>query len=57
LRLVDYHAPDALERIAAAIGPRTAAVGYVWLEVEERPPIAALADLAHRHGLPLLVDP
>ncbi len=56
LRLVDYHAADALERIAAAIGPRTAAVGYVWLEVEERPRIAALAELAHRHGLPLIVD-
>ncbi len=56
LRLVDYHAADALEQIAAAIGPRTAAVGYVWLEVEERPAIAALAELAHRHGLPLIVD-
>jgi L-seryl-tRNA(Ser) seleniumtransferase len=56
LRLVDYHAADALERIEAAIGPRTAAVGYVWLEVEERPRIAALAELAHQHGLPLIVD-
>ena len=56
LRLIDYHAADALAQIEAAIGPRTAAVGYAWLEVEERPPIAALADLAHRHGLPLLVD-
>ncbi|MFN9753859.1 MAG: aminotransferase class V-fold PLP-dependent enzyme [bacterium] len=56
LRLIDYHAADALAQIEAAIGPRTAAVGYVWLEMEERPPIAALAELAHRHGLPLLVD-
>lgn len=56
LRLVDYHAADALEQIEAAIGPRTAAVGYVWLEVTERPRIAALAELAHRHGLPLIVD-
>lgn len=56
LRLIDYHAADALAQIEAAIGPRTAAVGYAWLEVEERPPIAALAELAHRHGLPLLVD-
>lgn len=56
LRLIDYHAEDALARIEAAIGERTAAVGYVWLEVAERPPIAALAELAHRHGLPLIVD-
>lgn len=56
LVLVDYHADDALEQIEQAIGPMTAAIGYVWLEVTERPPVAALAQLAHRHGLPLIVD-
>ena len=56
LRLIDYHAEDALARIEEAIGERTVAVGYVWLEMEERPPIAALAELAHRYGLPLIVD-
>jgi D-glucosaminate-6-phosphate ammonia-lyase len=53
---LDYRAADALERIAAAIGPRTAAVGYAWLHVDERPPLEELARLAHRHGLPLIVD-
>ena len=56
LRLVDYHAGDALTRIEEAIGERTAAIGYVWLEMEERPRIAALAEMAHRYHLPLIVD-
>lgn len=56
LILIDYHAPDALQQIERAISPRTAAIGYAWLEVEERPSIAALADLAHRYDLPLIVD-
>lgn len=56
LVLVDYHADDALERIRRAITARTAAIGYVWLQVEERPDIGALAELAHQHGLPLIVD-
>lgn len=62
LVLVDYHAPDvtenggALRQIEQAISAKTAAIGYVWLEVTERPNLAALADLAHRHGLPLIVD-
>ena len=53
---VDYDADDALDRIREAIGPRTAAIGYAWHQVEERPPIHELAQLAHEHGLPLLVD-
>ena len=56
LVLIDYHAGDALTRIERAINSQTAAIGYVWLQVEERPEIAALAALAHRHGLPLIVD-
>lgn len=56
LVFVDYHADDALRQIEQAIGPKTAAIGYVWLEVTERPSVAALAELAHRHGLPLIVD-
>lgn len=56
LVLIDYRADDALQQIERAITPQTAAIGYVWLQMEERPDIAALADLAHRHGLPLVVD-
>lgn len=56
LVVVDYRAADALPQIERAITPQTAAIGYVWLEVEERPDIAALAELAHRYGLPLIVD-
>jgi D-glucosaminate-6-phosphate ammonia-lyase len=46
LVLIDYHAEDALRRIEQAIGPRTAAIGFV----------TALASLAHHYGLPLIVD-
>ena len=53
---VDYDADTALERIEAAIGPKTAAIGYAWHRARERPDIGELADLAHRHGLPLFVD-
>lgn len=53
---LDYRAPNSLRQIEQAITPATAAVGYVWLQVDERPDIGALADLAHRHGLPLIVD-
>src|SRR5262245_45991917 len=53
---VDYSAPSALARIRSAIGPRTAAVGFVWHQVEERPPVGDVARLAHENGLPLLVD-
>jgi D-glucosaminate-6-phosphate ammonia-lyase len=53
---VDYDAPDALARIEAAITLKTAAIGCVWSRVEEKPEIGALAQLARRRGLPLLVD-
>ena len=53
---IDYRAADALRQIEQAITPRTAAIGFVWLRMDERPDITALADLAHRHELPLIVD-
>lgn len=53
---LDYSAPDALDQIRAAINPRTAAIGYVWLGTRENPRIQALADVAHDHDLPLIID-
>ena len=53
---VDYRADDALAQIEQAITPRTAAIGYVWLTLREMPDIGALVNLAHRHGLPVIVD-
>ena len=53
---VDYRADDALAQIEQAITPRTAAIGYVWLTLREMPNIGALVNLAHRHGLPVIVD-
>lgn len=45
-----------IARIEAAISPRTAAVGYVWKRVSQQPSLNAVAEVAHRHGLPLIVD-
>ncbi|MBI4025080.1 MAG: aminotransferase class V-fold PLP-dependent enzyme [Verrucomicrobia bacterium] len=53
---VDYQGPNALKQIETAIGPKTAAVGYPWHHVDEKPSIDKLAELAHRHRLPLIVD-
>jgi len=53
---VDYRAPDALRQIELAINSRTAAIGYVWLRMDEKPDLRSLAELAHRCGLPLIVD-
>jgi len=53
---MDYGARDALSQLEARIGPHTAAIGYQWLQVEESPSIRQLAALAHRHGLPLIID-
>ncbi len=53
---IDYHATDALQQIERAINSHTAAIGYVWYGVEERPSIKALVDLAHRHELPVIMD-
>lgn len=56
LVLIDYHAPNALDQIERSITDRTAAIGFVWLRVDERPDLEKLAELAHRHHLPLIVD-
>ena len=56
LKLIDYRALDALQQIEQAITSKTAAVGFVWLRVDEKPDLTTLAELAHRHGLPLIVD-
>jgi D-glucosaminate-6-phosphate ammonia-lyase len=56
LVLINYRADDALRQIERAITPRTAAIGFVWLRVDERPDLTALGDLAHRHGIPVIVD-
>jgi L-seryl-tRNA(Ser) seleniumtransferase len=53
---VDYDAPGALGAIEAAIGPRTAAVGFVAIGSIENPDFSSLVALAHRHGLPVIVD-
>ncbi len=56
LVLIDYRATDALQQIERVITPKTAAIGFVWLRMDERPDLSSLADLAHQHGLPLIVD-
>jgi L-seryl-tRNA(Ser) seleniumtransferase len=53
---LDYWADDVLQHIESSITEKTAAIGYAWHEVEEKPRIEQLAALAHRHGLPLIVD-
>jgi len=53
---IDYHAPNALERIEQSINSRTAAIGYVWYGVQERPHLISLVELAHLHDLPEIVD-
>lgn len=56
LDLVDFSAPNALEVIENRIGPQTAAIGYVWKHMGQTPNVREVADLAHRYGLPLVVD-
>ena len=53
---LDYQSADALEQIERAIGPHTAAIGYVWYRVTETPDLKQLVSLAHRHHLPVIMD-
>jgi L-seryl-tRNA(Ser) seleniumtransferase len=53
---VDYEKSDALTQIENAISPQTAAVGYVWKRTHQKPSLREVAELAHRYGLPLIVD-
>lgn len=53
---VDYEADGALEQIERAINPRTVAIGYEWTNMHHRLAVRQVAQLAHRHGLPLIVD-
>lgn len=53
---LDYKAPDALAQIERHIHARTAAIGWVWLSMNEIPDLTDLIELAHRHGLPVIID-
>lgn len=53
---VDYDAPDALAQIEAAISECTAAIGYVWLSVDQTTTLVDVIELAHARGLPVIVD-
>jgi L-seryl-tRNA(Ser) seleniumtransferase len=53
---VDYENGDALSKIENAISQKTAAVGYVWKRTNQKPSLREVADIAHRHDLPLIVD-
>jgi L-seryl-tRNA(Ser) seleniumtransferase len=53
---VDYRASDCLGQITSLITPRTAALGFVWMGVNEQPRFDNLVELAHQHGLPVIVD-
>ncbi|WP_143089799.1 aminotransferase class V-fold PLP-dependent enzyme [Tropicimonas isoalkanivorans] len=64
-RLIEIGLPEALAgagirdaepwEYESAIGPHTAAIHYVQSD-QTRPALAAVADVAKRHGLPLIVD-
>src|SRR5262249_42470243 len=53
---IDYAAPEALATISRALGPRTAALAYLWREGAPGRALPALVELAHRHDLPVIVD-
>ena len=53
---VDYRNADSLQQIENAINQHTAAIGYVWYGVKETPDLSAVVQLAHRHGLPVILD-
>jgi L-seryl-tRNA(Ser) seleniumtransferase len=56
LDILDYNLPDILTRIQRTIGPKTAAMGYVWQRTRQHPTLGEMAQVAHRHNLPLIVD-
>jgi len=53
---IDHDEPDALSKIENAINEQTAAIGYVWKRMNQKPSVREVADLAHRHDLPLILD-
>jgi L-seryl-tRNA(Ser) seleniumtransferase len=53
---LNYDAPNSLEEIQSAITDQTAAIGYVWKRMNQKPSVREVADLAHRHDLPLIID-
>jgi L-seryl-tRNA(Ser) seleniumtransferase len=56
LIMIDYTAPEAPAMIRKAIGPRTAALAFVWREGAPGVALPALVELAHWHDLPVIVD-
>jgi L-seryl-tRNA(Ser) seleniumtransferase len=53
---IDYEADGALKQIERAINPRTAAIGYEWTSMHHRVSVRQVVEIAHRHGLPVIVD-
>lgn len=53
---IDYDEADSLQQIESAINDQTAAIGYVWKRMNQKPSLRAVADLAHRHEFPLIID-
>ncbi len=53
---VDYEKNDAISKIENAVSSQTAAVGYVWKRTNQKPSLREVAEVAHRHNLPLIVD-
>lgn len=56
LDFVHFDGDQSLDRIDSAIRRDTVAIGYVWKRVGQQPSVAAVADLAQRRDLPLIVD-
>ncbi|HJP32564.1 MAG TPA: aminotransferase class V-fold PLP-dependent enzyme [Candidatus Latescibacteria bacterium] len=57
-RIVEVGGPAGATRqeLAAAINPNTAAVWYVVLDPKPALPLADVAEVAHEHGIPVIVD-
>lgn len=56
LDLLNYDAPNSMQKIESTITHQTAAIGYVWKRMNQKPSVREVADLAHRHNLPLIID-